>query len=49
MGYYSSCVSKMFVTAGMVQEGYSSSVGIVVENIVISCVLYKSVLCGIVY
>jgi len=39
----------VFVTAGVIQEGYSSSVGIIGENIFISCVLHKSVLCGILY
>jgi len=42
--YYTSCISKVLVTAGMIQEGYSRSVGIIGENIVISCVLYNSVL-----
>ena len=43
---YTSCISKVFVTAGVIKERYSSSVGIIGEDIVISCVLYKSVLCG---
>jgi len=46
---YTSCISKVFVTARMIQEGYSKGVGIISKNIVISCVLYKSVLCGMLY